>query len=71
MSTDRPTITGCVKLDHKVDAMVNRERASTTCKRIDEILGRLSREYPDMVWIGKSYSIQDLIDALEKLKGDL
>jgi hypothetical protein len=40
-------------------------------ERLDEILARLSREYPDMAWVGKSYSIQHLIDDLEKLKGDL
>ena len=71
MINDRPTITGCVKLDQKVDAVLNRERASFTREQVEEILSHLSRPHSEITWVGKNYSKKNLIDDLEKLKEDL
>jgi hypothetical protein len=72
MSNDRkPTITGCVKLDQKVDAVLNRERASSARTQVEEILSHLSRPHADITWVGKNYSKLDLINALEELQENL
>lgn len=72
MINDRPTITGCVKMDQKVDAVLNRAaRSSLAREQIEEILARISRPHADMTWVGKSYSKQNLIDALEELQENL
>lgn len=71
MINDRPVITGCVKLDQKVNAVLSRERASSARETLDEILSHLSRPHADMTWVGKNYSKLDLIEALENLREDL
>ena len=40
-------------------------------ERLEEVLARISRPHADITWVGKNYSIQNLLDALEKLKEDL
>ena len=69
--SNKPTITGCVKLDQQVDAVMDRVQDSRTREGIDEILSHLSRPHADMTWVGKNYSKLELIEALEKLREDL
>lgn len=35
--------------------------------KIENILSRLTREFPDMAYCGKNYTIQDLINDLEEI----